>query len=130
MSAADITDILSDLKDWLEKARGSKGVNGAHGVLSEPNRSYVARQLAYVECAISIVRNPNTPPNLNPVNVGNVLPGYNPTTTDGFADACVTLIGQAYSNASGPSPSDQYVGDRLTTISYLLPGYTSTAGIT
>jgi hypothetical protein len=121
---------LKKIRDKASDAAGTSGVNGAVGALIEPYLSFVADCLDQIETTIAAIRNPSTPQNLTPTDVGSVLAGFAPGTTSEYADDVDLLAEEAYQESLATNPVDRFIGDRLATISYLIPGYKTIAGIT
>ncbi len=108
---------------------GPNGVNGAAGHLSGFALGYVTAKYQDLIVEIAELRDPATPPNLDPPDAGSPIPGYDPTLTNQYADDFVKLATEAVEDSESPNPSDQYIGDRLATISSLTPGFRTVAGL-
>ena len=60
---------------------------------------------------------------------GAIITAYSPTSLEQFAADCLTLAGEAETEAEKPTPDDEYVNSRVLTIESLIPGYRTAAGI-
>src|SRR5688572_17943152 len=113
--ALDVDDLLEDLKDWLEQAESTQGVNGLSGAVPEPNKSYVAFRLVKVDQYIQLLRDPEEEPSLSPPDIGQVIQSYQPSGTNEHATDCATLAVEAHTESLKQTPSHQYIGDRVAT---------------
>lgn len=124
-----LDDLLHDLNDLSVDIFSPAGVGNRQGVLPEPNRSYVAACLNTIAERIAILRNPFIDPTLQPPDVGDVLGNYHPTYTNQYAASYVTLATEAYANVLSAQRCDKYIGDRIATMTALMPGFRKVAGI-
>lgn len=127
--ASTLEELLQELEDAAKEAEGANGVDGSSGPLPEPRKAYVKERLDTMEDLIEQLRDSSKSPSLSPVNVGAPIGSYQPTDAAAHARDCSGLAHEALVEAQKQSPSHQYIGDRIATITDLIPGYATAVGI-
>ena len=100
-------DLLDALKDLLDEAKGSQGVNGQSGPLPDPNKSYVATRLSD---SLNHITHLLSAEHLDDAGTADIS-GL-PSTLPGVADWCHT---EAVS-CQAIGVSDDFKGSRLKSI--------------
>ena len=124
----DLIKTLEDIEDELEAVTTSVG--GGPGPLDGPTLDDVADSLDVVEAVIDDLFDAAVYPSLEPVDAGAADTSVDPASLPDYAAESLFQVRAALQDLfTTPSIDDDYIGSRLKTILYLLPGFRAEAGI-
>ncbi len=102
-----LEDFFDELEDWLDETKGTEGVNGESGPLSDPNKSFVSTRLADSLSHITHLLSAEHLDNAGTADISGL-----PSTLPGVADWCHTEAERAQAIAA----TDEFKGSRLKSI--------------